>query len=266
MDFFKIIGCIVGLAAFVGIVSFVIDLFSTPAHKPYGPYEKFFKRPLDAFFSTGALIILSPIMLITALLVRMKLGSPVLFSQDRPGRNEKVFRLYKFRTMTNERDEEGNLLPDDVRLTPFGQKLRNTSIDELPELLNIIKGNMAIVGPRPLLVKYLPWYTDEQQKRHDVRPGLTGFAQANGRNAVTWDDKFAMDVEYCKHITFAGDLKIILSTIKSVLKHEGISSATSATMEGFDDFCKSVGRSPRQWNRNNHEETTHKRHSSHLHD
>ena len=153
-------------------------------HKPYGPYERFVKRPLDCFLAICAFVVLSPVIGITALLVRVKLGSPVLFRQDRPGRNEKVFKLFKFRTMTDQRNAQGSLLPDEVRLTSFGKRLRSTSLDELPELLNIIRGDMAIVGPRPLLVKYLPWYTQEQRKRHSVRPGLTGYAQAHGRNAL----------------------------------------------------------------------------------
>lgn len=246
MIILKIILWIVFIATCVGAIALLADLFQNrnSNHKPYGPYERFVKRPLDAFLSTGALIVLGPILLVTAILVRIKLGSPVLFTQDRPGRDEKVFRLYKFRTMTDQRDENGNLLPDEVRLTSFGKKLRATSIDELPELLNMIKGDMAVVGPRPLLVKYLPWYTEEQHKRHDVRPGLTGYAQAHGRNTVDWDDKFQMDVDYAKHITFKGDLQIILDTVKSVFKHEGISSATSATMEDFRDYCRSKRRKP----------------------
>lgn len=237
---------IVIIAAVVGVIALIADLFQkkSSSHKPYGPYERFIKRPLDAFLSTGALLVLSPVLLITAILVRIKLGSPVLFTQDRPGRDEKIFKLYKFRTMTDQKDEQGNLLPDEVRLTSFGKKLRATSLDELPELLNMIKGDMAVVGPRPLLVKYLPWYTEEQHKRHDVRPGLTGYAQAHGRNTVDWDDKFQMDVDYASHITFKGDFQIILDTVKSVFKHEGISSATSATMEDFRDYCKSKGRKP----------------------
>lgn len=246
MIILKIILAIIIIAALVGLVVLVMELFNkSQNHKPYGPYERFLKRGLDAFLSTGALIVLSPILLITAILVRIKLGSPVLFSQERPGRNEKIFKLYKFRTMTDQKDEQGNLLPDEVRLTSFGKKLRSTSLDELPELLNMIKGDMAVVGPRPLLVKYLPYYTEEQRHRHDVRPGLTGYAQAHGRNAVSWDDKFAMDVEYTKHITFLGDTKIILDTVRSVLKHEGISSATSATMEDFTEYCESIGRKAR---------------------
>ena len=213
-------------------------------HKPYGPYERFIKRPLDCFLAICAFVVLSPVIGITALLVRVKLGSPVLFKQNRPGRNEQVFQLCKFRKMTDQRDAQGKLLPDEVRLTSFGKRLRSTSLDELPELLNIIKGNMAIVGPRPLLEKYLPWYTQEQHMRHSVRPGLTGYAQAHGRNALSWDEKFQMDVDYTQRITFWGDVRIILDTVRAVLKHDGISSATSATMEDFSEYCKSIGRMP----------------------
>lgn len=202
-------------------------------HKPYGPYEKYIKRPLDCILATGALVLLSPMMGITALAVRNKLGTPVLFTQERPGKNEKIFKLYKFRTMTDEKDEEGNLLPDEVRLTDFGKRLRSTSIDELPELFNIIKGDMAIVGPRPLLIKYLPRYSATQKRRHEVRPGLTGLAQVNGRNAVAWKDKFNWDVQYVDSVSFLGDVKIIIRTIQSVLLREGINSENSATMEEF---------------------------------
>lgn len=214
-------------------------------HKPYGPYERFIKRPVDCFLATIALIILSPILLVTAILVRIKLGSPVLFKQDRPGLNEKVFKLYKFRTMTDKKDANGEILPDEQRLPKFGKLLRATSLDELPELINIIKGDMAVIGPRPLLVKYLPWYTEEQRKRHLVRPGLTGYAQAHGRNSLSWDDKFQMDIVYTEKITLLGDVKIIFDTIKTVFKHEGISSENSATMEDFRDYCKSIGRESR---------------------
>ena len=240
-----IVLAIIIIAAFVGIISLVMELFRKSGHKPYGPYERFIKRPLDAFLSTGALIVLSPVLLITAILVRHKLGSPIIFSQERAGRNEIPFRVFKFRTMTSQKDEKGNLLPDEIRLTSFGKKLRSTSLDELPELINIIRGDMAVVGPRPLHMYYLPWYTQEQKKRHDVRPGLTGYAQAHGRNTVDWDDKFAMDADYASHITFKGDLRIIFDTVKAVFKHEGINSETSATMEDFRDYCRSKGRMPK---------------------
>lgn len=202
-------------------------------HKPYGLYEKYLKRPLDICCALAALIMLSWLLAILAVLVRIKLGSPVIFCQERPGKDEKIFKLYKFRTMTDARDENGNLLPDDLRLTKFGKLLRSTSLDELPELWNILKGDMSVVGPRPLLVKYLPLYNEEQHRRHDVRPGLTGLAQINGRNAITWEEKFSYDVRYIERVSFFGDIRIIISTVKKVLKHEGISSASNATMEEF---------------------------------
>ena len=198
-----------------------------------GFYEKFIKRPQDFLLALMALIVLSPVMLVVAVLVRIKLGSPVIFKQDRPGLNEKIFKLYKFRTMTDKRDAEGNLLPDELRLTGFGKKLRSTSLDELPELINIIKGDMSIVGPRPLLVRYLPRYNERQKRRHEVRPGFTGYAQVNGRNAITWEDRFEKDVYYVDNITFLGDWKIIFKTIGTVVRRDGISSETSATMEEF---------------------------------
>ena len=196
-------------------------------------YDKYIKRLLDIVLSGFALIVLSPVLLVTAILVRVKLGSPVIFKQDRPGKDEKIFHLYKFRSMTDAKDEQGNLLPDEVRLTKFGRLLRSTSLDELPELWNILKGDMSIVGPRPLLVKYLPLYSEEQKHRHDVRPGLTGWAQANGRNAISWEEKFRLDVWYVEHISFAVDAKTIWLTVKNVLRREGISSETAATMEEF---------------------------------
>lgn len=196
-------------------------------------YKKFIKRILDIILSLIALIILLPLLILISILVRIKLGSPVFFRQLRPGKNEKIFGILKFRTMTDERDESGNLLSDDIRLTKFGQFLRSTSIDELPELLNILKGDMSIVGPRPLLVQYLERYTEEQKHRHDVKPGLTGLAQVNGRNGIAWDEKFKYDVEYAKNVTFYGDCKIILQTVMKVFGREGISSATSVTMEEF---------------------------------
>lgn len=203
-----------------------------------GFYEVYIKRPLDFICALAALIILSPVMLVTAVLVRIKLGSPVIFKQKRPGKDEKIFSLYKFRSMTDKKDENGNLLPDEVRLTSFGKKLRSTSLDELPELFNILKGDMSIVGPRPLLVEYLPLYNERQKKRHDVRPGLTGLAQVNGRNAITWEEKFDWDVQYVEHITFWGDVKILLQTVAVVLNHTGINSETSATMEMFKGTLK----------------------------
>ena len=202
-------------------------------HKPYGPYEKYFKRPQDLLCASAAAIVLSPVMLVTAALVRVNLGSPVLFTQDRPGKDGKVFKLYKFRTMTDACDENGNLLPDEDRLPAFGQKLRATSLDELPELLNIIKGDMSIVGPRPLLVRYLPRYNEHQARRHEVRPGFTGLAQVHGRNAISWEEKFDWDVKYVDKVTFLGDWKIILSTFLTVIKKEGITGSGEATMTEF---------------------------------
>ena len=202
-------------------------------NRKVGVYEKYFKRPLDIVCSGLALIVLSPVMGVTAIFVRKNLGSPVLFSQDRPGKGEKTFRIFKFRTMNDATDSNGNLLPDSERLTKFGSFLRSTSIDELPELWNILRGDMSVVGPRPLLVRYLPRYNERHRHRHDVRPGLTGYAQAHGRNAVSWEDKFEMDVYYTENLSFWMDVSIILQTVKSVLLREGISSETSATMEEF---------------------------------
>lgn len=206
----------------------------TMKHEPYGPYEKYFKRPIDFACGLTAVIVFCWLYAIVAVLVRVKLGSPVIFTQDRPGKNEKIFKLYKFRTMTDERDENGELLPDEERLTKFGKWLRSTSLDELPEVFNIIKGDMSVVGPRPLLVRYLPRYNESQRRRHEVRPGLSGYAQVHGRNAISWEKKFRMDVEYVDHITFIGDIKIIIGTVlKAVIRHDGISSETSVTMEEF---------------------------------
>ena len=196
-------------------------------------YAKYFKRGIDFILSLCALIGLSPVLLILMILGTVFMGGNPFFTQERPGKAEKIFKLIKFRTMSDKKDKDGNLLPDELRLNKYGKFLRASSLDELPELINILKGNMAIIGPRPLLVRYLARYNEEQHHRHDVRPGLTGYAQAHGRNAVSWEDKFAMDVWYTTHITFVGDIKIIIDTIKSVLKHEGISSETSATMEEF---------------------------------
>lgn len=202
------------------------------AHKK-SIYERFIKRTQDFFCAALAIIALSPLLVVTAILVRIKLGIPVLFSQERPGKDGKIFKLYKFRTMTDETDGNGKPLPDAVRLTPFGRKLRGTSIDELPELFNILKGDMSVVGPRPLLVSYLPRYNEHQARRHEVRPGFTGLAQIHGRNAISWEEKLDWDVKYVDHITFLGDWRIIFETIRTVLKREGISASGEATMNEF---------------------------------
>jgi len=196
-------------------------------------YKRFIKRPLDFCLSLLAIIVLSPVFLVLVLMVRTKLGSPVIFKQQRPGLNERIFTLYKFRTMTDWRDEEGVLLPDDKRLTRFGNLLRSTSLDELPELLNVLKGDMAVIGPRPLLVQYLPLYNESQKRRHQVRPGLSGLAQVNGRNAISWEEKFNLDIEYVDTVSFVGDWKIIFLTLKKVFKREGINANASTTMELF---------------------------------
>ena len=205
-----------------------------------GFYEKYIKRPQDFCCALLAIIVLLPVMLVTALLVRIWLGSPVLFKQERPGLNGKIFTLYKFRTMTDQKDVQGNLLPDEVRLTSFGKKLRTTSLDELPELINMLKGDMAVVGPRPLLVSYLPLYNRHQARRHEVRPGFTGYAQVHGRNSISWEEKFDKDVYYVDHVTFLKDWKIIFQTVGTVLKREGINSDTAATMEPFKGTLEKV--------------------------
>lgn len=196
-------------------------------------YCNFLKRILDILICITGLIFISPILLVVALLVKIKLGSPIIFKQERPGLHGKIFKLYKFRTMTNEKNDSGELLDDEVRLTDFGKKLRASSLDELPEIFNIIKGDMSIVGPRPLMVKYLTLYSEEQKRRHDVRPGLTGLAQISGRNAITWTEKFDKDIKYVDNISLKLDIYIFLKTIYYVLKQEGINSDTSATMEDF---------------------------------
>ena len=196
-------------------------------------YRKYIKRFLDIILSGIAIVVSSPVMGITALLVRLKLGSPVLFKQERPGLNGRIFKMYKFRTMTDARDANGELLSDEERLTSFGKALRSTSLDELPEFINIFKGDMSFVGPRPLLVRYLPRYSEEQRHRHDVLPGLTGLAQVNGRNALSWEKKFEYDVEYAKNVSFILDMKIIFKTVAKVLKRDGISEAGNATMTEF---------------------------------
>ncbi|MGN0909917.1 MAG: sugar transferase [Thermoguttaceae bacterium] len=208
-------------------------------HKPYGPYEKYFKRALDIFCGLAALLVFWWLYILVAVLVRTKLGSPVLFRQERPGKNEKVFKLYKFRTMTDARDENGNLLPDEVRLTKFGRALRATSLDELPEVFNILKGEMSVIGPRPLTIQYLPYYSEEERRRHDVRPGLSGLAQVNGRNFIDWDHRLALDVQYVKKITLLGDLRIILQTALKFVKKEDVAVDTNKVEPNFAEERRS---------------------------
>lgn len=203
-------------------------------------YAKVFKRILDFLMALFALLVLSPVLIILTVLGAIKMKGNPFFTQLRPGKDEKIFRLIKFRTMTCEKDENGDLLPDEVRLTKYGRFLRSTSLDELPELVNILLGQMSLVGPRPLLVRYLPRYNEVQHRRHEVRPGLTGWAQVNGRNAISWEDKFRLDVEYVEKISFAMDLKIVFMTVGKIFKREGISSETSATMEEFMGNCQEV--------------------------
>lgn len=203
-------------------------------------YERYIKRLLDFTLSLMALLVLWPVLLVVAVLVRCKLGSPVIFRQERPGKDEKIFTLYKFRTMTDARDADGNLLHDSVRLTKFGKFLRSTSLDELPELVNILRGDMSIVGPRPLLVKYLPLYNETQRRRHEVRAGLTGYAQVHGRNAISWEEKFDLDVYYVDHLSFGLDVKIFFDTIRAVFKREGISAENSVTVEAFSGNKETV--------------------------
>lgn len=228
--FFCILLVIVAISLATAMIAFFSELIEKreSGHTPYGIYEKVIKRPLDAFLSTGALLVLSPVFVISGILIRCKLGAPVFFTQDRPGREEKIFKLIKFRTMTNQRDGNGKLLPDEQRLTKFGRLLRSTSIDELPELINIIKGDMSIIGPRPLAKSYLQYYTQEERHRHDVRPGLSGLAQINGRNNLSWEDRFKYDLEYVNHLSFLLDFKIVFQTIMKVFKRENIGQGEEA--------------------------------------
>lgn len=208
-------------------------------NKPYGVYERFFKRPLDILCALLALTVFCWLYAIVAILVRVKLGSPVIFKQKRPGKNEKIFTLYKFRTMTDEKDENGNLLPDEVRLTKFGRFLRKTSLDELPEAVNILKGDMSVVGPRPLLVTYLPYYSETEKHRHDVRPGLSGWAQIHGRNYVSWDERLALDIEYVNKITFSRDVSVVFNSFLQAVKHEDIAVDTNSVEPNFAEERKS---------------------------
>ena len=219
-------------------------------------YRDYIKRFLDIVLSAGAIIVLSPVMAVTAVLVRVKLGSPVIFKQKRPGKDERIFEMYKFRSMTDARDENGELLPDEVRLTSFGKKLRASSLDELPELFNILKGDMSVVGPRPQLVRDMVFMTAEQRKRHSVRPGLTGLAQVSGRNAIDWEKKLAYDLEYLKRITFLGDVKIIWQTArKALLSQEGITEEGMATAEDYGDYLLRMGKVSREEYGKNQEKT-----------
>ena len=210
-------------------------------HIPCGPYERWFKRPVDIFCALAAMVVFCWLYAIVAILVRVKLGSPVLFRQPRPGKDEKIFELCKFRTMTDERDENGNLLPDDVRLTKFGKFLRSTSLDELPEAWNILKGDMSVIGPRPQLVRDMVFMTPEQRQRHGVLPGLSGLAQVRGRNAISWEGKLATDLEYVEKVTFMGDLKIVLQTVVKFVKREDISAEGMETAEDLGDYLLRTG-------------------------
>ena len=232
----KVIISILSLIIVGGLIAGIIDVIKNrkSKHKSRGIYEAYFKRVIDFICGMLVLVILWPLYVVLAIMVRIKLGSPVLFTQDRPGKDEKIFKLYKFRTMTEERDEKGELLPDDKRLTSFGSWLRRTSMDEIPEAFNIVRGDMSLIGPRPLLVSYLPFYNERERLRHMVRPGLTGYAQAHGRNAVSWEDKFAMDAQYVEDITFCSDVKIIVDTVIVVLKRDGI----DLDLEDFDVYRK----------------------------
>lgn len=203
-------------------------------------YKNYLKRPMDFVVSLSALVLLSPLILIIGILVRVKLGSPVIFKQKRPGKNEKIFTMYKFRSMTDEKDKQGMLLPDPIRLTKFGRILRSTSLDELPELLNILKGDMSLIGPRPLAVQYLPFYTKQEKQRHSVRPGLSGLAQINGRNTATWEERFSYDINYINHITFLGDVLIIFKTLAKAIKREDIGERGINVPMDFDEYRKSI--------------------------
>lgn len=235
-----IIGTDLAATSFVAVQNAVEESIETESKHYKGFYEKYVKRPMDFFLASGAFVALSPILVGTAAAVRTKLGSPVLFTQNRPGKDEKVFKLYKFRTMTDERDENGELLPDELRLTKFGKFLRSTSLDELPELVNIIRGDMALIGPRPLLPEYIPFYTEEESHRHDVRPGLTGIAQVNGRNASSWDQTLLHDIKYVKKITFMVDVIILCKTVYKVIKRADVIQGDDNTIGRLDDYRQNI--------------------------
>lgn len=228
MKILKIICKITGVSALAGLIALVADFSTKSSHKPYGPYEKYCKRPFDAFLSTGATIVFSPLLLILTILGAIEMKGNPFYIQKRPGRREgadgkeKTIKLIKFRSMTNEKGADGKLLPDEKRLNKYGRIIRAASLDELPSLINIVKGDISIIGPRPLSEKYLPFYTKEERHRHDVRPGLTGLAQVNGRNNLSWEEKFSYDLEYVRKITFSGDVGILMKTVKKVFIHEGI--------------------------------------------
>lgn len=239
----KVLRVITAIAAFAGAVAFVLERIDEVkrrkrknAHKPRGIYERFLKRPLDCSLSTGALIVLSPILLVLTAVGAVEMGGNPFFTQLRPGRDGKIFKLIKFRSMNNKKDKNGNLLPDKERLTKYGKWIRSTSLDELPELFNIVKGDMAIIGPRPLAVEYLPYYNEQERHRHDVRAGLTGLAQVNGRNALQWEDRFRYDVEYVENITPAMDLKILFKTVEKVWKKEDVVICGQGITMDFDAY------------------------------
>lgn len=239
-----LIGAIVAISAMAGAIAFIAERINEKKaekskfkHKPHGIYERFVKRPLDCVLASGAMIVLLPVLLVLTVVGAIEMRGNPFYTQERPGKDEKIFKLIKFRSMNNQKDENGELLPDEVRLTKYGKWLRSTSLDELPELFNIVKGDMSVIGPRPLLVKYLPYYTEPQKLRHSVRPGLTGYAQAHGRNATTWDERFELDLKYVNRITFFGDIRIILDTVKAVLCKDGISQEGQATMSDFVDYA-----------------------------
>lgn len=250
----KLIGVIIAIASGAAVLAYISERKEEKKapkaklpHKPYGIYEQYIKRPLDCFLSTGALIVLSPVLLVLTVVGAVEMQGNPFFTQERPGKDEKIFKLIKFRTMNNKKDKDGNLLPDEERLTKYGKFLRSTSLDELPELFNILKGDMSIIGPRPLLVEYLPWYTKDEQHRHDVRPGLTGWAQVNGRNNLEWDKRLQLDLYYVKNISLFRDIQIILLTAKKVISRSDISSNTAVTEGNLAQIRKKKGENENEY-------------------